>query len=112
MSVCGPASSAALRWCLRMAAHFSTPTLWPTSSNCRPAGADKWLPRGQDLSTAVTRLHRLHSAQSHAHRAIFKLGDLAERVQRGVGEFVDRRFVVTKGDEHRAVRRGFVDAGV
>ena len=47
-----------------------------------------------------------------AHRAVLELGDLAERVERRVGQQVGRRLVVAERDEDRAARRALVGARV
>src|SRR5439155_26555474 len=91
--------------CSRSADSSSNSGLW-TSAPRWPSGwklYSRWTPRArmrgslvvcrccEDAPAAERRGLRLGTAQAHAHRAVLELGDLAERVERRVGELVDRR---------------------
>src|SRR5512135_2416325 len=64
------------------------------------------------LALAVARVARPFAALGHLDGAVLELGDLAERVERRVGEQVRRRLVERERDEHGAARRAFVGARV
>ncbi len=72
----------------------------------RPAPAARIWPPPKLACTGVVPPER------HADRAVLELRDLAERIERRIGELVDGRLVKAKGDEHRAVRRTLVGARV
>src|SRR3954470_23272914 len=61
---------------------------------------------------ALARIARPLAAGLHLHRAILELRDLAEGVERRVGEQIGRRFIVGERDEHRTARRAGVGARV
>jgi hypothetical protein len=63
-------------------------------------------------AAAIAALSRRLAARAQAHRAVLELRDLRVRVQRRIGEPVDRRLVVGKGHEHRAPRRALVGTRV
>src|ERR1035437_3557563 len=75
-----------------------------------PRGKHGWRARArksvggcrQRLAAAETGMHRHRPALLHFHRAVFELGDLAERIEHRVGELVRRRFVIAERNEHRA----------
>src|SRR5688572_29110292 len=64
----------------------------------------------EGLSTAIAGERLQLAAALYLHRAVLELRDLAERIERRVGELVGRGLVEGERDEDRAARRAFVGA--
>src|SRR5665213_1618953 len=63
------------------------------------------------LEWATVRLFRRLAARRcrlHPRGAKLEFGNLAERVERGIGELVRRRLDIGEGNEHNAIRNGIV----
>ena len=83
---------------------------WPCRRTPRPAVRRSRLPAPGPRRSCFA--DRFRAARHHADGAVLELGDLAERIERGVGQLVDRRLVVAERHEHRAARRTVVGAGI
>src|SRR5438105_12370395 len=80
----------------------------PRGYSCNGSG----LHRHARLSTAEARTLRKRAANGHTNGAILELGNLAERIERRIGQQIRRRLVVAERDEHRTARHAVVGARI